>query len=584
MAGRPSKALLELTRDFTFRARRHHRLLAAADVPYPAFAAIQARYRDAGTETERRAAAIEYERLVSQARDEATRAGVKLGASLAEDLADLPGEPGSPENLCAFFPRFLFHTKGPKAGQRFKLEPYEQAFLTEFFLRDRRGERIYTRGLFGGPKGIGKTPLLSGVMLYSLVTERDSPELYQIAGSKQQAGIGLGFSKTWAADGELAPHLTVGSTIRCDDTGGVYQVLSSDGRLAQGVMPTGGGADEWWLFQTARERETYLALQNALHKRPGKAWLLATSTAGWDLSSQLGETWQAAVAHPRLEEREGGCLLVLADRESGFLMHWWHVPEGGDIEDPAVLRRALPASWIRPKDLLRQLHQPGVDELDFRRLNGNQWTQAKGAWIPAPVWDALADDVEIPEGATVAVAADAALTYDTTAVAWAWLAENGRVVLRSRVWSVRADAPAHVHPPGDRLDNEETAEAFIRELASRHRVEVVVCDRRFFATEAKHLADAGLTVVELEQGSRTMNDAVQEFYPAVMSGRVCHDGDPVLREHVRAAAAKKTERGWRVFKQEASNPIDALTAAIMAHYGATRLVKGPRKPPEILWL
>jgi phage terminase large subunit-like protein len=87
-------------------------------------------------------------------------------------------------------------------------------------------------------------------------------------------------------------------------------VLSSDGRLGQGVNPSAAIVDEWWLFKTPREREAYLALANGLHKRGvGRSWLLAITTAGYDLDSQLGETYTDAINHPRLEYRNDGFLL-----------------------------------------------------------------------------------------------------------------------------------------------------------------------------------------------------------------------------------------------------------------------------------
>lgn len=264
-------------------------------------------------------------------------------------------------------------------------------------------------------------------------------------------------------------------------------------------------------------------------------------------------------------------------------MHWWSAPEDADIEDPETIRRANPASWVRTEDILRTLHQPGADEADFRRLNLNQWVSVRGAWIPASVWRDLACDVAIPAGAPIAVGVDAGLTYDTTAVAWAWRAEDGRVVMRTRVWSVRQEAPAHEHVPGDRLDNEALAEAFVRELARTYSVRIVVCDRRYFPSEAQHLADAGLDVLELEQGSATMADATTEFHAACIGGRIAHDGDPVLAAHLAATTGRRSERGWRVRKLEAGRPIDATTAAIMAHYGATRLMRDVA-PLDIRWL
>jgi hypothetical protein len=69
--------------------------------------------------------------------------------------------------------------------------------------------------------------------------------------------------------------------------------------------------------------------------------------------------------------------------------------------------------------------------------------------------------------------------------------------------------------------------------------------------------------------------AWDDFYAAIHEGprpRVLHDGDPVLRAHVRAAAGVKTERGWKVSKIERKGrrelPIDALASVVMGRYRA----------------
>jgi phage terminase large subunit-like protein len=171
---------------------------------------------------------------------------------------------------------------------------------------------------------------------------------------------------------------------------------------------------------------------------------------------------------------------------------------------------------------------------------------------------------------------DGALNYDTTAVVWSWRNPDGRVIQRARVWSVRDGAPAHEHPAGDRLDNEATAEAFVVGLAQRHHVVAVALDRRYLSTEARHLSDAGLEVVELEQHSAAMYDATQGYYDDVTAGRVGHDGDEVFAAHIAATAGQRSERGWRVYKLKSSRPIDATTAAIMSRWALLHAPKRPR--------
>jgi phage terminase large subunit-like protein len=318
VAGRPKKRLLDHVLSGTFLARQHGELLASADdLPWPGFAALQGEYRRARSVPEQRAVALNFERLVRGVLAQADELGIApLARSLDEMLAEL-GPADSVKQVVAFFPRFLRHYQAnASAGKPFTLAPFQRKFIAEFWRRDRYGRRVYQVGLLGVPKGNGKTPLAAGLGLHALVTGKNSPDVYGIAGSKQQAALALAFAQRWADEGELAHWLTPGKTINCVERHGTYRILSSDGRLAQGVNPSAAIVDEWWLFDHARERESYTALSQALHKRLGESWLLAITTAGWNKHSQLGETYPAALNHPKLETDRDGHLLVLRDDQA----------------------------------------------------------------------------------------------------------------------------------------------------------------------------------------------------------------------------------------------------------------------------
>jgi phage terminase large subunit-like protein len=231
---------------------------------------------------------------------------------------------------------------------------------------------------------------------------------------------------------------------------------------------------------------------------------------------------------------------------------------------------------VSPRDLLKELNRADTREADWRRLHLNQWTATKEAWLPAGRWRALTAETEIPRGADIYVAVDAAKKYDTSACAWAYRTDSGGIIVRVRVWSAREGIPFHEFVPGGRIRN-DLVEAFIAEtLATQYRVREVVYDPRYFDTQGERLADRGLVVAEFPQASAAMADAYQHFYEACLAGTIVHDGDPVFAAHVDAAAAVLTESGWRVYKLRSSNPIDALVASAMARERAARDAAGPR--------
>jgi phage terminase large subunit-like protein len=583
MSGRPAKSLAQLVRDGSFRARRAQQraLLGGPDLPYPGFALLQARFRRATSEPERRALALEFERAVRlvHAQAEVEQAEGR-GRSLDAELAEL-GRPGSLARLIRFFPHYLQHPKGPLIGTPFKLAAWQQRFLREFYRRDRKGRRIYRLGVLGVPRGNGKTPLAAGLGLYELVNRADAPEVYFAAASKEQAGIGLEFARSFVEQGPLADWVTVKSVLSCPSRRATMQVISADGRLQHGRAPAAAIVDELWALETAREQQTYIALDSALHKRED-AYLLAITTAGYDKQSLLGRIYEAALDW-ELEVSEDGCLTIARDEEQGQLLWWYGAPEQADLEDERIWRAVNPAAWIRLRDLRRQLHDPALAELEFRRLHLNQWTSAREAWLPAGTWASLRCEAKIPAGAEVYLGVDIGIHHDMSAVAWAHKLADGRILLGCKTWSVdgKNDAAAHELVAGGTM-RLELVEQFIRELGRRYRVREIAYDPTYFARSAQLLEDDGFTTIEFLPAGNPMLEAYQAFFQGCNEGTVAHDGDPVLAAHVAAAAAKKTERGWKLYKLKASQPFDACVASVLAYTRARRA--RPRRVPTVYWM
>jgi phage terminase large subunit-like protein len=574
--GRPAKTLLELVQDGTFRGRRdsHRLLLGGPDLPWSGFALLQARYRSAGSEPERRAVALEFQHAVELVHEQAAQQAAGPADQLQAELAEL-GRPGSVQQLLGFFPAYLEHPKGPLRGQPFQLESWQRAFLREFYRRDRQGRRVYRWGLLGLPRGQGKTALAAALGLYELVSRSDAPEIYFAAGSKEQAGIALSFAKSFAEQGPLTEWVRVKSGLTCPATHGSLQVVSSEGSLQHGRAPAVAILDELWAFETRAQIETYTALVTALHKRED-AYLLAISTAGYNRFSQLGLIYEQALAWPDVTISRDGCLTVAKDAEHGQLFWWYGAPAQADPDDERILRACNPASFIKLAELRKQRHSAGLNEATFRRLHLNQWVDDRKAWIPADTWASLTDKTTlIPSGAEVYLGIDVALTHDTTALAWAHRLPDGRIIIRCKVWGADKQKAAHEHVAGPAIELEEIEEFILERLAKRFKVLEVAYDPRFFERSAELLEKKGLTMVEFRPASAPMVDAYQRFYQLALSGQLLHNGDKILAAHIAAAAAYPRETGWKISKRSSRQPIDAVVASVLAVARAD-LDKAPR--------
>jgi phage terminase large subunit-like protein len=563
--GRPSKSLEDLLRDGTFRSRRHHELLGGDDVRWKSIAKLQARYRDSDHELEKRRIGVLVENEIPKlhARQERFR------KDLREHL-DALGPPGSVERLAGVARKFC----RLESGKPFTLQRWQLEVFRRFLRRDARGRRVFRVLLLGIPRGNGKTPLVTLAALVGLLEHDlyDSKDVFQIAGSKEQARIGLDFASGWVYDGDLKEWVQVKRELQCASSGGRMRVLSSDGRLAHGRKFRRGSADEMWLYTTYREVQSWVALETALHKDP-EADLLGMTTAGHDLTSFLGEKYTDALELEHVEISKDGCLTIAEDPENGFLMVWYGAPEDADIENPAVVRACNPLSTLDVELIQQELHRPGADEHEWRRLHLNQWTKVKTAWLPTGAWRRLLDDVKVPVGGGIFVAIDAAYSGDCTAVTYVWRDSDGRRHWRARVWSTSRKHAAHVYVDEPTLDNESLVEPYIFELAKKFRIREIVFDPEYFTNEAKHLANAGFTIAPLYPQSGDMSDAVRNARKGVLEDKVRHNGDKVLAAHVEAAERKKVYRGTKEFdaidKPAGGAKIDAATAGVMADWRAT---------------
>jgi phage terminase large subunit-like protein len=570
--GRKAKSLLDLVEDGTFSARHHEARLAGEQLPWKTLSRFQDEYRAAKLDIDRRRIAHEFQKAIPQLQARQARSRKSL-----DEILDSLGPPRSADRVVNFFPRFFRHFAGPRAGRPFRLEPFQEDYIREFWRRHPSGGRVYTFGLFGIPKGNGKTPLAAGLGVNALLDPPvgDVPEVWGIAGAKSQAGFAHKFIDKSSRETDLGRFIKKsGETISSPDRDGEYGLLSSEGFNAHGINPSAGIIDEWWQFKHPHQREGVNAITEALQKRPGESFAQAISQAYFDYDTMLAEFHQASMKHPKLRISRDGCLAILEDEKSGTLMHWYGLAEDDDrdIENPALVRACNPLSALTPESIIALLHRPGADEGAWRRLHMNQPTRGMRPWLPRGAWARLFDDARAPLGAEIFIAVDAAYSGDTTAVVYAWRGPTGRIHLKAKVWSTKQAKPAHVHVRDSILRNEELVEPYIHELARDYRIREIVFDDQYFVTEANHLAREGFTIAPMHPNSNDMKDAVRAFKKGVDEATWAHDGDEVLASHLGNCVGVTSMVGTKEFdkidKPGRDFPIDAATAAVMVGWRA----------------
>jgi phage terminase large subunit-like protein len=438
----------------------------------------------------------------------------------------------------------------------------------------------------------------SAAGLYFLVADGEAePEVYVGAAARHQAGIVLGQSRRMAQQSpRLARHVSVRTTlIECPRNGGVMRAVSADAALQHGLNPSANIIDELHAHRTA-DLYTALTTGGGAREQPFTLWI---STAGADDGGILASLHASMFDGPgELEER--GSHLVYRDRANGVLMWWYGAPRDADIEDPAVWQGANPASWLRDGKYLAQefarLKSRGA-LLEWRRYHLNQFVGAEEAWLPEGAWSACRDGAPDPDhplhgldpALPVGVGIDKGQTSDLSAIVVAQR-QGERVVVRSKVFPP--------HPATGRV-NSESMRAYLRDLRKRFPVPqardertgralpgpAFAYDRWAFSESAETLEQEGLAMVDFPQTAAAMGPASTLAFELITTGRLAHDGDPVLAEHVANSTAILTERGMRVAKPRKVTPRknDACVAMVMAVAMAMQeaprpFVRTPRLP------
>lgn len=497
-------------------------------------------------------------------------------------------------------------TKGRWAGQPLAFEEWQQRFLNEAFETDpATGQRVYHEVLLGLPRKNGKSTMAAGISLYLLVADGEAgPEVYNAAGARDQARVVFQQAREFVDTSPTLPDYLVVKRheIDCPENQGHLRVIASDAKLQHGSNPSGNVIDELWAHKTD---DLYTALTSGTAARE-QPFTLTITTSGFDEESPLGQLYGKALKMPEIE-RPSPFLTIARDRENGFLMYWYAVPDekGYDVSDPEVVKRANPASWITPKYLRKEMNKPSMRFVEYRRWHANQWTEAEDAWIDPAVWDACQDEfLTIPAkrpgrpdqrrpltplvpALPAGVAVDIGEVYDSTGRVVAQrqpcphrghlpeACPGDLVVIRARRW-------ANPYPHGHHLRdawrvNTEEVRADLRDQHKTFPVPMAKRDKRImpgpafgydpwhFRESAEMLEDDGLNMVEFPQNAARMGPASELLLELAKTGRLVHDGDPQLRQAVTAAVAKRTNRGWVITKPKGSTRlVDLAVACAMA--------------------
>lgn len=489
-----------------------------------------------------------------------------------------------------FFRRCLKHTVGQYAGTPFEPLPWQQFILWNLYgFHMPNGRRRFNYAYISVGRKQGKTTLMAGMALAAMILDNEqSAEIYSAATKRDQSRIVFDEARRMVLNSPtLKKYLTAGRhEITAAKTFGRFTYLSSDANTLDGTNPHLAIIDEYHGHATDEVsnviKSGMQARQNPLH--------MTITTAGLNKNVPCFKLHQTCAEILRGVKNDPAQFAIMYELDERDEKKW---------TNPAVWIKSNPSMGhtITETALAKQCRQAvnmgGSAEIEFRTKHLNVWTTSAKTWIPDRFWNLCESDME-PTGPCFG-GLDLASVSDLTTLVLIWPTSDN-VVVRGWYWLPRdtyetalAQNPGHIYRQFAELDNftltdgNATDYDAIRRTISgvhihagivtddqnnlmrRHQIEKIAFDRYNSTQIAIHLVDDGVPIVPYGQGFVSMSPGAKQLEILVRSGRIAHDGDPVLRWCLGNVELKTDPAGnIKPDKSKSTAKIDPIVAMCMA--------------------
>jgi len=478
---------------------------------------------------------------------------------------------------------YCVHTTGHWAGKAFILARWQRRIIRKIFGWKRAdGTRKYKIAFIAVPRKNGKTTLCAAIALFlQLADGEQTANIFSIAGNEEQARIVFNEAKAMIA---LSPQLraiealeTNEKSIYYFETRSAFRPLPGKRGKHHGLNPHGVIGDEVHEWDS---RSQYDAMTSARAARRNPLQLYIT-TAGHDKKSLCWELWKKALAVQKGESDETH---VFADI--------FAADENDDWTDEAVWKKANPNYGVSVspefmREELRTAKDSPAEEIKFRQLYLNQWTESAARLIPGPAWRACGEafPAEKLAGAKCYCGIDIGTVDDFSALAamfpapnpvseihaallfWYWSPEKS---IRKRIdqgdESVRRwlDKGHLIKTPGDATDFGILERDMVAFLSPFTPI-AVGFDPWQCRDLSQRLTDENVNMIEVRPTVANLGVPTCEFVRDVVKGDILHNQNPVTDWMADNAVARHNATGVFVIdKMKSADKVDGISAAITA--------------------
>lgn len=470
---------------------------------------------------------------------------MKAGPKARVDDTPLPWAPtvkGS-KRFSAFCYRFIKVPKGTGALKPLELRKWQRELVGSVFdapVQPRTAGWML-------PRGQGKSSLVAALGLRELFEGGEGATVCVVAVDERQAGIVFSIARRMVElNEELSGRCQVyKERLYVPQTDSSFVCLPAEPKRLEGLDYSLAILDEGGVVS----RDSYEVLTLAQGKRETST-LIVIGTPGPDPNNMvLADLRNAALDHP-----EDTSLVWREFSAAGFEDHPVDCQHCWKLANPAL-------DDFLHRDALVALLPPKTREATFRRARLCQFvSDTTGQFLPAGVWEDLANGRPVPKGVDVVLALDGSFSDDSTALLVATVATTPHMD-KVRVWQ---------RPNGDDTYRVPVAEVEqeIRNACRRWNVVEIIADPFRWTRTLQILEAEKLPVVEFPHSPARLTAATGDLYSAAVNGRMSHSGDRQLAEHMNAAVIVEDARGIRLSKgsrQRSARKIDLAACVVMAH-------------------
>lgn len=469
----------------------------------------------------------------------------------------------------------LKHTKGKWALQPLLLEPWQTFIVYNLFAwKKADGTRRYRYAYVEVARKNGKTALAAGIALYMLYAEREPrAEVYSVATVKDQAKLCFNDSVAIVKNTALSQRMKIfRDSILYEQMGAYFKPLSSDDGIHDGYSPYCVIVDE---YHAHKDNGMMDVMRSGMAAREQPLVFIIT-TAGFNKN------------YPCFAYRQNVKNVIngIVDDDSLFGIIY-EMDEGDDWTDPANWGKANPNLGIsvdyeylagEVKDA--QNRPEAVRGVKTKNLN--MWVDAETTWILDEVWQQCSGDITVKDlkGCRCWGGLDLANVLDITAfvrvfeyedklaiVPKFWIPEDKlqEKIAKENVSFAEWVQKGYITVTPGNVTDYDYVERDILDLCESDDVISVAYDRWNSSQTIIHMQDEGLELSPFGQGYGSMSAPTKEFEKLVLSGKIIHFGNPVLRWMMASVAISTDPAGnIKPDKRKSSQKIDGIVATIMA--------------------